>query len=104
MIPAKFPQLGAVDSVTVVVERTVVGVLDPLVELFLSLVWNVEVLQEVGAEGNVGDLVVGADVVGLTEGSLVENRVECISSIAGEEVTTGRRSIPMENERLSAVQ
>lgn len=51
MLPAELAELGSIDSVTVVVEGTVMRVLDPLVELGLRLVGDVEVGEEFGAEG-----------------------------------------------------
>merc|ERR1712098_251198 len=58
LFPAELSKLGAVDGISVIVERTINGVLDPLVELFLCRVGDVEVSEELGAQSQVGDLVV----------------------------------------------
>jgi hypothetical protein len=58
LVPAKVSKLGTVNRITSVVERTVVGVLDPLVKLFLGPVGNAEALKELRAHINVGDLVI----------------------------------------------
>lgn len=86
-----------------VVEGTINGVLDPFVEFFLGSVWNVEVGEEFGAECQVGDFVVGSDVVDVVDFSFVENRVECVGGVACEEVASGWGSVSVENDWLTAV-
>lgn len=104
LVPTKVAELRAVDSVAAVVEGTVVGVLDPLVELLLGLVGDLKVGEELGAEGQVGDLVVGADVVDLADGTLVEDGVKGIGGVTGEQVTAGWGTVTVENDGLAAVQ
>ncbi|KFY44487.1 hypothetical protein V494_01461, partial [Pseudogymnoascus sp. VKM F-4513 (FW-928)] len=104
LVPAEVAQLGAVDGVAAVVEGAVVGVLDPLVELLLGLVGDLEVGEELGAEGQVGDLVVGTDVVDLADGTLVEDGVKGVGGVTGEQVTAGGGAVTVENDGLAAVQ
>lgn len=104
LLPAELAQLGAVDSVTVVVEGTVVGVLDPLLELLGGVVGNADLLQQVAAQLQVGDLVVRADVVDLANLTLVQDGVEGIGSIASEQVATGWATVTVQDNRLTTVQ
>lgn len=50
LVPAEIAQLRPVDGVAAVVERAVVGVLDPLVQLLLRLVRDLEVGEQLGAK------------------------------------------------------
>lgn len=104
LVPAQVAKLGAIDGVAAIVEWAIVGVLDPLVKLLLGRVWDLEVCEKLGAEGQVGDLVVGADVVNLADVSLVENGVEGIGSITGKQVAAGWGTISVEYEWLTTVQ
>ena len=54
-----------------IVEWTIDGVLDPFVEFFLGRVWDVEICEEFGAEGQVGNFVVGSNVIDVVDLSLV---------------------------------
>lgn len=71
------------------------SVLDPLVELFLGGVRNVETLKEVGTESDVGNLVIRSDIVNLADGTLVENGIKSVCGISSEEITTSWASITM---------
>ncbi len=104
LVPAQVAELGAIDGVAAVVEWAVVSVLDPLVEFLLGGVWDLEVSKELGAEGQVGDLVVRANVVDLANGTLVENGVEGIGSITSEEITARWGTITVKDEWLTTVQ
>jgi hypothetical protein len=88
----------------VVVEGSVDGVLDPFVEFFLGGVGDVEVGEEFGAEGQVGDFVVGTDVVDLVHLTLVEDGVESIRGVASEEVASSRGTITMKDNGLASVE
>lgn len=104
LVPSQVTELGTIDCVAAVVEWAVVGVLDPLVELLLGGVRDLEVCEKLGAKRQVGDLVVGADVVNLTHLSLVENGVESIGSITGKQVAASWGTISVEDKWLTAVQ
>jgi hypothetical protein len=88
----------------VIVEGSVDGVLDPLVELLLSGVGDVEVGEEFRAEGQVGDFVVGTDVVDLVHLALVQNCVKGICGISSEKVASGGSSVSVENDWLTSVE
>lgn len=78
--------------------------LDPGVQLLLGLVRDLEVGEELGAEGQVGDLVVGADVVDLPDVALVEDGVKGVGGVAGEQVAAGGGAVAVEDDGLAAVQ
>lgn len=86
-----------------IVEWTINGVFDPFVELFLGLVGDVEVGEELGAEGQIGDFVVGSNIVNVVDFTLVENGVESIGCVTSKEVTAGWGSVSVENNGLTAV-
>lgn len=104
LLPAELAQLGAVHSVAVVVERTVVGVLDPLLELLGGVVRDADLLQQMAAQLQVGDLVVRADVVDLANLTAVHNGVESVGSIAGKKVAAGRATVTVQDNGLTTVQ
>lgn len=87
-----------------IVEWTVVGVLDPFVQLLLCLVRDIKAFEKKRTERDIRNLIIGANVVDLTNLALVENGVESIGSISSKEVATGRTSIAVENNRLSTIQ
>lgn len=60
-----------------------------------------ELLEEQRAEIEVGDFVCGADVVGLTNYTFVEDGVEGIGCVAGIEISASMFSVTM-NEQLTA--
>lgn len=78
--------------------------LDPLVELLLGLVGDVKVGEQLGAERQVRDLVVGTDVVDLSDVALVQDRVEGVGGVAGEQVAAGGGTVTVEDDGLAAVQ
>lgn len=104
LLPAKLSQLGSVYSISVVVERTINGMLDPFVKLLLCAVRDIEVCKEFRAQCQVRDLIVGTDIVDLVHLTLVENRVECVCGITSEEVSSRRSSISVQNNWLSPVE
>jgi hypothetical protein len=93
LVPAEVAQLRAVDGVAAIVERAVVRVLDPLVQLLLRLVRDLEVGQQFRAQRQVGDLVVRADVVDLPDRALVQDCVEGVGGVTGEQVAPGRGAV-----------
>ena len=104
LLPAQIPELGTINSIAVVVEGSVVRVLDPLAELLRGVVRDAHLRQELATDINVGNFVVGADVVDMTELALVEDSVESVRGIAGEKVATGRAAISVKDEGLAAIQ
>lgn len=104
LVPAEVTQLGPVDGVAAVVEGAVVRVLDPLVQLLLCLVGDVEVGEQLGAERQVGDLVIGTDVVDLPDGALVQDGVKGVRGVAGKQVAAGGGAVAVEDDGLAAVQ
>ncbi len=104
LVPSELAQLGAVDSVAVVVERPVVRVLDPSLELLGRVVRDAHLLEELAAQIKVADLVVRADVVDVAHLALVEDGVEGIRCVTGEEVSPGGRTVTVKHNRLAAVQ
>jgi hypothetical protein len=104
LFPAELSELGSVDCISVIVERTIVGVLDPLVQLLLGCVRNVQVSQELRAQRQVGDLIVGSNIVDLIHLSLVQDCVESIRGISGKEISSCRCSVTVQNDWLSSVQ
>lgn len=104
LFPAEFAQLGAINSVTVVIKWPVVCVLDPLLEFLWGVVLNANLLQEVAAQIQVGDLIVRADIVDVANLTLVQNSVKGISSVASKQVAPGWAAITVKNDGLSAVE
>jgi len=104
LVPAELTELGAVDSVPVVVERPVVCVLYPLGEILGRLMRDTDLGQQLATKVKVADLVVRADIVDLTEVAFVKNRVKSISRISRKEVATGRGSVSVKNNGLPSVQ
>lgn len=101
LIPTQTPQFSPVNSVSKVVERSVLDVLDDFV-VFLG--WVVEFLDEVAAEVSVGDFVVGPDVVDLADGALVEDCVEGVCCVASKEVTAGVHTASVKEKIAAAVE
>lgn len=101
--PPQLPELGVVDGVAPVVVRPVVRVLYPPPELVRRAVVDGHGREEQAAEGEVGDLVVGAHVVDLAQLALVQNRVEGVGCVAGVEVASCRAAVAVEDDGLASM-
>ncbi len=80
------------------------SVLDPLVELFLCAVGNFHICEQLGAKAQIGDLVIRSNIVDLANGTLVKDCVEGIGGVSGKEISSGWRTVTVENQRLATVQ
>jgi hypothetical protein len=103
LLPAELSELRSIDCVSVVIEGAVMCVLDPLVELLLRRVRNVQVRKELRAQRQVGDLIVGANIVDLVHLALVQDRVESICRISSKQVSSRWGSVAMQNNGLSSL-
>lgn len=107
MGPAEFAKLGGVDGVAVVIERTIVCVLNPLAEVVgvkSGGGGKVEEGEEFGAELKVGDFVSGTDVVDLVDVTDVEDGVEGVDGVGGVEVAAGGFAGAVEDEGAVAME
>lgn len=104
LIPAQLAQLGTIHSIAVVVEGPVMRVFHPLLHVLLRLVRDAKLGQQLAAQCEVGDLVVRAHVVHLTELALVQNGIEGVGRVAGKQVAPRRGAVAVQDDGLGTVQ
>ena len=80
------------------------SVFDPLVELLLCRMGDVQVCKELRAQCQVGDLIVGPNVVDVVHLTLMQDCVESIRRISSKEISSGRSAIAVQNNWLSSLQ
>lgn len=104
LAPTQLLELGRVHGISVIVERPIMGVLDPLLELGLVAGVNTHNLEQLAAQVDVGDLVDGAHIVRLSNLALVKDCVKGVARITGKKIAAGRGTVSMEDNWHAVMQ